>query len=186
MLISVMMLLFPNEYIIRTRIVEMLWFGLTQGLVMMFQNNYQKKRLYTRKALGKAKAIDIDSTETLVEKPTDLSILIPMLFILYAMELWFGATFIYHYLIDSRLEIEYPVSVLILGVAFVILGLGNAYTTGIVLVSKKQSRQLKQEVQERVGGRRSIVGGQGQTPQAAAAAAAVLTAASANNTKKST
>jgi hypothetical protein len=39
-----------------------------QGLVMLFQNNYQRKRLYVRKTLGKARAIDVDSSETLVEK----------------------------------------------------------------------------------------------------------------------
>ena len=77
MLVSLLMLLFPNDYIMGHRLWEMLWFGLLQGGVMLFQNSYQKKRLYVRKTLGKAKSIDVDSTETLVEKPTDLSILIP-------------------------------------------------------------------------------------------------------------
>jgi hypothetical protein len=162
MFISVIMLLFPNDYLIQSRLVEMLVFGATQGFVMMFQNNYQKKRLYTRKALGKAKAIDIDSTETLQEKPSDLKILIPLLFLLYAMEFWFGGSFIYHYVIDrydTNFDIQYPVSVLLMGVAFITLGLGNAYSTGIVLVSKSKSRQLKHEIKERATGvRRNSVG----------------------------
>lgn len=155
MLISTMLLLFPNEYLVSQRLIELLTFGALQGCVMMFQNNYQKKRLYTRKALGKAKAIDVESTETLVEKPTDLKILIPMLFILYFCELWFGMSFLYHYLTDddgSGNRIVYPLSVFILGCSFIILGIGNAYTTGRVLVSKSKIRQLKQAVKERVTG----------------------------------
>lgn len=152
-LIAIMMLLFPNDYVITGRLVEMLVFGAIQGFVMLFQNNYQKKRLYTRKALGKARAIDVESSETLVEKPTDLKILIPMLFILYIIELWFGGSFIYHYLNDRAGAIKYPVSIFIIGCAFVILGVGNAYTTGLVLVSKSKVRQLKQAVKDRVTGR---------------------------------
>lgn len=155
MFISASMLLFPNAYLIQSRLIEMMVFGAAQGFVMLFQNNYQKKRLYTRKALGKAKAIDVDSTETLQEKPSDLKILIPMLFLLYAMEFWFGGSFIYHYLVDrydTHFDLEYPVSVLLMGLAFIVLGLGNAYSTGIVLVSKSKSRQLTHEIKERATG----------------------------------
>lgn len=162
MLISLVMLLFPSRYILEGRVVEMLTFGLVQGLVMFFQNNYQKKRLYTRKALGKAKAIDVDSTETLVEKPTDLKILIPMLFFLYLMEFYFGFGLISDFM--SRRNIEYPVSILVLGACFLVLGVGNAYTTGIVLVSKSKARNLKQAVQERVTGRNARASSTSSSP----------------------
>lgn len=184
MLISAMMLLFPNTYVLDARLVEMLVFGLIQGLVMLFQNNYQKKRLYTRKALGKAKAIDVDSTETLLEKPTDLSILVPMLFLLYAIELWFGASFIYHYLYDvAGSHASYPLTLFILGALFIVLGLGNAITTGTVLVSKSRSRQFKLAVQGRLS---KIIGGQGSRRRSIinAAAAAVEGKKSSADTKK--
>lgn len=153
MLISLIMLLWPNPYLTSDRIQEMLWFGLVQGLVMLFQNNYQKKRLYVRKTLGKAKAIDTDSGETLVEKPTDLAVLIPMLFSLYAIELWFGVSFIRKYL-QYDPNMRFPASVLVMGLAFIVLAVGNAWTTGIVLVSKSKTRHLKQMVMERVMGKK--------------------------------
>ena len=154
MLISLIMLLWPNPYLTSGRIQEMLWFGLVQGLVMLFQNNYQKKRLYVRKTLGKAKAIDTDSGETLVEKPTDLAVLIPMLFSLYTIELWFGVSFIRKYL-EHDPSMRFPVSVLVMGLAFIVLAVGNAWTTGIVLVSKSKTRALKQMVMERVVGKKN-------------------------------
>jgi hypothetical protein len=169
MFLSALMLLWPSTYMMRERRTELLAFGLLQGLTMLFQNNYQKRRLYVRKTLGKAKAIDVESSETLVEKPTDLKALIPMLFLLYAIELWFGASFLMHCwrvgrvgLLSSSAGIagHAPASanpsVLLMGLAFIVLAIGNAWTTGLVLVSKSRSRQLKQMVQRRIA---SVVGG---------------------------
>ena len=171
MLIALIMLLWPNPYLVTARLAEMLWFGLVQGLVMLFQNNYQKKRLYVRKTLGKAKAIDIDSSETLVEKPTDLSVLIPMLFALYALELWFGVSFMLDWVrMRHGQHMHYPLSVLVMGVAFCVLAVGNAVTTGIVLLSKSKTRHLKQMVHDRIiGVKNNIIAG-------AAAAATAATA----------
>ena len=153
MLLALIMLLWPNPLLLsETRLAEMMAFGLVQGLVMLFQNNYQKKRLYVRKTLGKARAIDVDSSETLVEKPTDLAVLVPMLFGLYAMELFFGGCFIRDYLSRTS-EMPFPFSVLVMGVAFVVLAVGNAFTTGMVLVSKSKHRHLIQAVKERVTGK---------------------------------
>jgi hypothetical protein len=42
----------------------------------MLQNVYQMRRSYVRHALGKARAVDIAASETLVEKPTDLVVLV--------------------------------------------------------------------------------------------------------------
>jgi len=145
MLIALVMLLWPNAYLIQQRMAQMLAFGLIQGLVMLFQNSYQKKRLYVRKTLGKAKAIDVDSSETLVEKPTDLSILIPMLFAIYLVELYFGLEFVQDFRV-ARTKMETPWAVLVMGLAFIVLALGNGYTTGLVLLRQKQKRQIKQAI----------------------------------------
>jgi hypothetical protein len=154
MVTAACMLLWPNSYTVKHRMKEMLWFALAQGLVMLFQNNYQKKRLYVRKTLGKAKAIDVDTSETIVEKPSDLKILIPMLFLLYAVEAWFGTTFIYDYKYALEEKAVYPEGVLVMGFAFLVLAIGNAYTTGIVLLSKSRVRQLKAAIQDRVTGKK--------------------------------
>jgi len=74
MFVCVLMLLWPSAYLLKERRIELLSFGLLQGVVMLFQNIYQKRRLYVRKTLGKARAIDVESSETLVEKPTDLQV----------------------------------------------------------------------------------------------------------------
>lgn len=82
LLISLIMLVWPSESLL-LRSTELLYFGLFQGLVMLAQNIYQKRRSYVRKSLGKAKQVDVDTSETLVEKPTDLKVLIPLLYALY-------------------------------------------------------------------------------------------------------
>ena len=56
---------------------------------MMLQSFYQRRRHYVRTSLGKAKDIDLADTETLVEKPTDLAILVPLLFLTYVRP-WMG------------------------------------------------------------------------------------------------
>lgn len=61
MSVSIVMMLWPDSYL-DLRSVDFLWFGLGQGIIMLFQNAYQAKRNYVRKTLGKAKQIDVDST----------------------------------------------------------------------------------------------------------------------------
>ena len=53
------------------------------------QNSYQKRRTYVRRSLGKAQQFDVDSTETLVEKPTDLKLLIPINYLLWVLFRWY-------------------------------------------------------------------------------------------------
>jgi len=158
MFLSALMLLWPSAYMLHARRLELLVFGLLQGLIMLFQNNYQKRRLYVRKTLGKAKAIDVESSETLVEKPTDLQALIPMLFVLYAIELWFGApALLYCWQAGTAFwSSSGAATVPLMALAFLVLAVGNAWTTGRVLVSKSRSRQLKQMVKQRISG---LVGG---------------------------
>ncbi len=64
---------------------EFLLFTLGQGMVMALQNRYQSTRHYVRKCLGHASDVDVESSETLVEKPADLKILIPLLLVLYVI-----------------------------------------------------------------------------------------------------
>ena len=70
--ITLLILLYPDDFYNPLRHTRLMLFGLAQGAVMLCQFLYQSKRAYVRKTLGKAKSIDVDATETLVEKPTDL------------------------------------------------------------------------------------------------------------------
>lgn len=70
----------PGDDFQRDRGTPYLLFALAQGIIMFLTNRYQSKRAYVRKSLGKAKEIDVDHSETLVEKPTDLKFISVLLF----------------------------------------------------------------------------------------------------------
>jgi hypothetical protein len=81
-----------------------------------------------------------------------------MLFALYLVEGWFGFSFTRAYFSNESTKGESNhLSLLLTGVAFITLALGNSWTTGRVLVTKSKSRQLKQLVHKRVAS--SIMGG---------------------------
>ena len=61
-----------------------------QGIVMMLQNRYQRRRMYTRIALGKNRAMDVVSGET-SGGSGQLIILYPLLFGLQLGQCWIGA-----------------------------------------------------------------------------------------------
>lgn len=148
--ISVVMLLYPSDWLKIDRKNEFLWFGLLQGVIMLIQNRYQQRRSYVRKTLGKATQVDVDTSETLVEKPTDLKILIPLLYALYLYEVLFGVRCFWQWF--SQPNETQPGAVLTIGFGFLLLGVGNAYTTALVLTSKNRLRQLKRLVQDRLKG----------------------------------
>jgi protein-tyrosine-phosphatase len=137
MTINILMVIYPNQFLYDNS-TWFLSFALFQGLIMAVQNNYQSKRNYVRKTLGKAKQFDVDSSETLVEKPADLKILIPLLYALYCAEFYWGIHSILAFYYNRTL---WPV--LIIGVLFLVLGLGNSFTTAKVLVSKNNLRKLR-------------------------------------------
>ena len=60
-----------------------------QGVVMMVQNRYQRRRMYTRIALGKNRAMDVVSGES-SGGSGQLAILYPMLFALQLLQCWIG------------------------------------------------------------------------------------------------
>lgn len=58
---------------------------------MMVQNRYQRRRMYTRIALGKNRAMDVVSGET-SGGSGQLLILYPLLFALQILQCWIGAS----------------------------------------------------------------------------------------------
>lgn len=124
---------------------EFLIFMITQGVVMMVQNLYQSRRVYVRKTLGKSSQLDTDTSETLVEKPTDLKLLVPMLFFVYFMELYIAGSLLGTLLLASAEAHDW--NALIVGACFAVLGVGNMITTTQVLFEKqKRIRKVQQKV----------------------------------------
>lgn len=133
MLATLVILIFPRS--VQDAWARFLWFALAQGFVMMVSNRYQANRHYARRALGKAKEVDVETTETLVEKPTDLFALVPMLYCVYAFEIYFGA---YIYMCNQSDPAGW-----VLGTVWAVLGVGNAVTTSRVLCSRARARWPK-------------------------------------------
>jgi len=111
-------------------------FAAGQGVVMFVQNKYQAKRSYVRASLGKAQQHDPTSGETLMEKPSDLKLLVPLLFLVYALELYLGVDLaIYWYLSAKRLW-----QLLCVAILFVLLCVGNSITTARIIALKTSER----------------------------------------------
>jgi len=134
-LMCLILVAWPVEAVLATTRIFLL-FGLFQGLIMFVQSRYQENRHYVRRSLEKAKPSEVYASETLIEKPTDLKILVPLLYTLYIFELGLGGWLL-------LLASDWPTG--LLGGLFLILGVGNALTTGIV-VHQKQFRAIVRNI----------------------------------------
>ncbi|KAK9798540.1 hypothetical protein WJX73_001107 [Symbiochloris irregularis] len=72
-----------------------LWWSAYQGLVIIMQNKYQRKRMYTRIALGKNRAMDVVSGESSGESG-QLLIIYPMLLGLQSLQAGIGVQMVGH------------------------------------------------------------------------------------------
>jgi len=143
--LTVLMLNFsPADEYIAPRRRTVLWFGLAQGIIMLLQNFYQVRRSYARVSMGKAQPIDVERSETIVEKPVDLQILVPLLFAIYAFEFYAGCDGILFWFHMNEWVANWEV--LTIGLGFLVLAIGNAVTTGMVLLSKQQQRRLSRSL----------------------------------------
>ena len=155
--ITLLILLYPDDFCHPNRHTRLMLFGLAQGAVMLCQYLYQAKRSYVRKTLGKARSIDVDTTETLVEKPTDLQWLVPLLYALYLYEGYIGLSTLARFLHEE--EDTWTVGVVRwhgrpwhlvwIGLGCLTLAVGNTITTSLVLVSKQKLRTWTKMVRNR-------------------------------------
>ena len=116
---------------------KFLYFNLFQGTVLFFQNQYQRKRHYVALTLGKAKDIDMPSSETITEMPVDLVLLIPSLYAVYCAEMYVAylcLLFSYTHRFDDN--DNGIVQLFFIGLGFLVLSIGNAFTTSNVLLKK--------------------------------------------------
>ncbi|EXB87381.1 Transmembrane protein 120-like protein [Morus notabilis] len=110
-----------------------LQWALMQGISMLLQNRYQRQRLYTRIALGKAKRMDVVWGET-AGVIGQLWVLCPILFILQAFEAYVG-------LLLLRTALDGVVSewqVIFCGILLVLMAVGNFVNTVQTLMAKSR------------------------------------------------
>ncbi|KAJ4803767.1 Transmembrane protein [Rhynchospora pubera] len=109
----------------------LLAWAIMQGIAMLLQNRYQRQRLYTRIALGKAKRMDVVWGEA-AGVEGQLWLLYPILFTLQAFEAYVGML-----LLKTALDGVIPQwQVIVCGVLLVVMAVGNFMNTVQTLVSK--------------------------------------------------
>ncbi|KAG6605629.1 Transmembrane protein 120-like protein, partial [Cucurbita argyrosperma subsp. sororia] len=110
-----------------------LQWAMMQGVAMLLQNRYQRQRLYTRIALGKAKRMDVVWGET-AGVDGQLWILCPLLFILQGFEAYVGLLLLKTALVGVVPEWQ----VLFCGFLLVLMAVGNFSNTVQTLMAKSR------------------------------------------------
>eukprot|EP00823_Brevimastigomonas_motovehiculus_P009254 TRINITY_DN8922_c0_g1_i1.p1 TRINITY_DN8922_c0_g1~~TRINITY_DN8922_c0_g1_i1.p1 ORF type:complete len:377 (+),score=44.18 TRINITY_DN8922_c0_g1_i1:73-1203(+) len=145
MVICVVLLAAPFDHALHQEIIfSAEVFALWQGLVMIITNEYTRKRLYVRQSLGKASIMDVESPETIVEKPTNLKILLPLLFVTYTAQIYLGSHAVLRFF-TSMIFLSFDQlswQLLVIGLLWFVLGVGNVITTVLVIWNKKQTKDL--------------------------------------------
>jgi hypothetical protein len=108
-----------------------LGWAVMQGVAMLLQNRYQRQRLYTRIALGKAGRMDVVWGETAGVKG-QLWVLYPLLFILQGFQFFIGLLL----LRTAVLEVSFEWQVVACGLLLIIMAVGNFANTVATLVAK--------------------------------------------------
>ncbi|KAJ3692628.1 hypothetical protein LUZ60_011723 [Juncus effusus] len=105
--------------------------AIMQGVAMLLQNKYQRQRLYTRIALGKAKRMDVVWGET-AGVEGQLWPFYPVLFILQGFEAYVGLL-----LLKTAFSGLVPQwQVVVCGILLVVMAIGNFLNTVETLISK--------------------------------------------------
>ncbi|KAF5194469.1 Transmembrane protein [Thalictrum thalictroides] len=110
----------------------LLW-AVMQGVAMLLQNRYQRQRLYTRIALGKAKRMDVVWGET-AGVEGQLLLLCPILFVLQGFEAYIGLLLLKNSLVGVVSEWQ----VVVCGILLVVMAVGNFANTVQTLISKSR------------------------------------------------
>eukprot|EP00268_Persea_americana_P003906 TRINITY_DN1119_c0_g1_i2.p1 TRINITY_DN1119_c0_g1~~TRINITY_DN1119_c0_g1_i2.p1 ORF type:complete len:374 (-),score=57.01 TRINITY_DN1119_c0_g1_i2:688-1809(-) len=105
--------------------------AMMQGVAMLLQNRYQRQRLYTRIALGKAKRMDVVWGET-AGVEGQLWLLYPILFILQGFEAYIGLSLLKTALVGVVSEWQ----VIVCGMLLVVMAAGNFINTVRTLMVK--------------------------------------------------
>ncbi|XP_047954692.1 transmembrane protein 120 homolog [Salvia hispanica] len=107
--------------------------AIMQGVAMILQNRYQRQRLYTRIALGKARRMDVVWGET-AGVEGQLLLLCPILFVLQGFEAYVGVLLLNTSLNGSNLDWQ----VITCGVLLIVMAVGNFANTVQTLITKSK------------------------------------------------
>ncbi|KAG8390488.1 hypothetical protein BUALT_Bualt01G0088600 [Buddleja alternifolia] len=107
--------------------------AIMQGVAMILQNIYQRQRLYTRIALGKARRMDVVWGET-AGVAGQLLLLCPILFVLQGFEAYIGVLLLKTALVGFSSEWQ----VITCGILLIIMAVGNFVKTVQTLVTKSR------------------------------------------------
>ncbi|KAG0473344.1 hypothetical protein HPP92_015201 [Vanilla planifolia] len=111
--------------------------AIMQGIAMLLQNRYQRQRLYTRIALGKAKRMDVVWGET-AGVEGQLWLLYPILFVLQGFEAFVGLL-----LLRTAFVVVSEWQVVVCGVLLVLMAVGNFLNTVQTLLTKSRFKAMK-------------------------------------------
>ncbi|PKA50203.1 hypothetical protein AXF42_Ash017795 [Apostasia shenzhenica] len=112
--------------------------AIMQGIAMLLQNRYQRQRLYTRIALGKAKRMDVVWGET-AGVEGQLWLLCPILFILQGFEAYVGMLLLRTAFVGVVSEWQ----VVACGALLVLMAVGNFANTVQTLMVKSRFKAMK-------------------------------------------
>ncbi|KAL6581612.1 hypothetical protein OROMI_007535 [Orobanche minor] len=107
--------------------------AIMQGVAMILQNRYQRQRLYTRIALGKARRMDVVWGET-AGVEGQLLLLCPILFILQGFEAYIGFLLLKTAFAGFSLDWQ----VITCGILLIVMAVGNFANTVQTLVTKSR------------------------------------------------
>eukprot|EP00884_Botryococcus_braunii_P014814 jgi/Botrbrau1/23333/Bobra.0102s0067.1 len=136
---------------VQTFVFRLLSWSVAQGVVMVFQNHYQRRRMYTRIALGKNRMMDVVGGEASGGSGT-LLILYPAVFVLQITQVIIGVQMLHNTVLaflnpEGWLEMEAHESdlrgsrgVAVAGAMMVVMGLTNCYQTVLTLREKSKRR----------------------------------------------
>jgi hypothetical protein len=110
-----------------------LYWAIMQGVAMLLQNRYQRQRLYTRIALGKARRMDVVWGET-AGVEGQLLLLCPILFILQGFEAYVGILLLKIAIVGVVSEWQ----VVTCGILLIVMAVGNFVNTVQTLLSKSR------------------------------------------------
>ncbi|KAL8148502.1 hypothetical protein AgCh_005753 [Apium graveolens] len=118
-----------------------LYWAIMQGVAMLLQNRYQRQRLYTRIALGKAQRMDVVWGET-AGVDGQLWLLCPILFILQGFEAYVGVLLLQTALVGVVSEWQ----VITCGILLIVMAAGNFVNTVQTLLTKSRFKaKMKKE-----------------------------------------
>jgi len=107
-------------------------FGLYMGVVQIFQTRYQLSRLYTLRSLGKASEMDVSNSDSTIHWSIGISVLLPIIIMGQVFQCYIAVSLFKIYAMYPK---EYQV--LLCGLLFLSMFLGNSSTTVITLLEKK-------------------------------------------------